>query len=76
MPNRCFDELHWSASILLNSKQKLVLDNLIMLIPKMQSVFAYHAMFCRKMKNKILQIMLFKGILKIVVTNNFIACCI
>ena len=42
-----------------------------MLIPKMQSVFAYHVTFCYKMKNKILQIMLFKGILKIVVTNNF-----
>ena len=42
-----------------------------MLIPKMQSVFAYHVTFCHKMKNKILQIMLFKGILNIVITNNF-----
>ena len=42
-----------------------------MLIPKMQSVFAYRVTFCHKMKNKILQIMLFEGILKIVVTNNF-----
>ena len=37
----------------------------------MQSVSAYHVMFCHKMENKILQIMLFKGISKIVVTNNF-----
>ena len=41
----------------------------MVLIPKIQSVFAYHVTFCRKMKNKILQIMLFKGILNIVVTN-------
>jgi len=44
------------------------------LIPKMQSVFAYHVTFCRKLENKILQIMNFKGILNHVVTNNFIAC--
>jgi len=30
------------------------------LIAKMQSVFAYHVTFCRKLENKILQIMHFK----------------
>ena len=37
----------------------------------MQSVFAYHVMFCLEMKNKTLQIMPFKGILCVSVTNNF-----
>ena len=39
----------------------------------MQSVFAYHVTFWRKMRNKILP---FKGILSVMVTNNFIAFCI
>ena len=68
--------LHWSASILLNSNQKLILDILKVLISKMQSVFAYHVTFCRKMKNKVLQIMPFKGILSVLVTKKFIAFCI
>ena len=64
------------ASILLNSNQKLILDNLKVMIPKMQSVFAYYITFCCKMKSKLLQIMAFKGILGVVVSNNFIAFCI
>jgi len=51
---------------LLNSKQNLILYNLIVLIPKMQSVFAYHVTFCHKLENKILQIMHFKCILNLV----------